>query len=164
MTKRPNPDHPPVLRLSLSLRQRLTAMAGTALLRPLLFGPLLLGPLLLGPLLLGTAACSGNASSAVSTAKAEDQIAFGVEMARRQLWNEALFRFEQAQRMDPSNPRVYNNLAVACEATGQFDKALEYYKEALRREPGNQELKKNYARFVEFYRGFTPAEEEGESP
>lgn len=149
MTKRPNPDRPPVLRLSLSLRQRLTAIAGTAL---------------LGTILLGTAACSGNASSAVSSANAKDQISFGVEMARRQLWNEALFRFQQAARMDPNNPRVYNNLAVACEATGQFDKALEYYQEALRREPGNQELKKNYARFVEFYRGFAPAEEEGESP
>ena len=87
------------------------------------------------------------------------QLAFGVDMARRGLWSEALFRFHQAERMDPNNPRVYNNLAVAYEATGDFDKALEYYQRALRASPENRELRANYTRFVEFYQGFKPQEQ-----
>lgn len=87
------------------------------------------------------------------------QLAFGVDMARRGLWSEALFRFHQAERLDPNNPRVYNNLAVAYEATGDFDKALEYYQRALRTSPENRELRANYTRFVEFYQGFKPQEQ-----
>lgn len=87
------------------------------------------------------------------------QLAFGVDMARRGLWSEALFRFHQAERLDPNNPRVYNNLAVAYEATGDFDKALEYYQRALRASPENRELRANYTRFVEFYQGFKPQEQ-----
>jgi hypothetical protein len=91
--------------------------------------------------------------------KPGSQLAFGVDMARRGLWSEALFRFHQAERLEPNNPRVYNNLAVAYEATGDFEKALEYYQRALRTSPENRELRANYARFVEFYQGFKPQEQ-----
>ncbi len=80
-------------------------------------------------------------------------------MARRGLWREALFRFRQAERLDPDNPRIYNNLAVAYEATGEFDRALEYYQKALRAAPDNRETRGNYARFVEFYQAFRPKED-----
>jgi Flp pilus assembly protein TadD len=83
---------------------------------------------------------------------------FGVKMAQRGLWSEALFRFEQAQRQAPGDPRVLNNLAVAYEATGQFDKALASYQQALQAAPTNRELRRNYARFVEFYQSFRPQE------
>jgi len=79
-------------------------------------------------------------------------------MARRGLWREALFRFNQAARLDPDNPRIYNNLAVAYEATGEFDKALEFYQKALRAAPDNREARGNYARFVEFYQAFRSKE------
>jgi hypothetical protein len=82
------------------------------------------------------------------------QLAFGVDMARRGLWSEALFRFHQAERLDPRNPRVLNNLGVAYEATGEYDKALGYYKQALQVDPNNRELRANYGRFVEFYQAF----------
>lgn len=88
------------------------------------------------------------------------QLAFGVEMAQRGLWSEALFRFQQAERQDPDNPRILNNLAVAHEALGQFDKALEYYQAALKADPSNKELRRNYSRFVEFYRTFRPDQEQ----
>lgn len=102
------------------------------------------------------AACSGGPSPV----DPRSQLDFGVEMARRSLWSEALFRFRQAQVEQPSNPRILNNMAVAYEALGQFEQALESYQQALRLDPGNRELKRNYARFVEFYQGFKPQEQE----
>ncbi len=92
--------------------------------------------------------------------RAEDQqLAFGVQMAKRGLWSEALFRFRQAERTQPGNPRVLNNLAVAYEAVGLFDEALETYKAALKADPANRELRRNYSRFIEFYQAFRPDEE-----
>lgn len=93
---------------------------------------------------------------------AEAQLDFGVKMARRGLWSEALFRFEQAAELAPGSPRVLNNLAVAYEATGRFEKALDAYQRALERDPGNRELKENYSRFVEFYQSFKARRLEGE--
>jgi tetratricopeptide (TPR) repeat protein len=107
--------------------------------------------------LLPLPACSGNHNPDTSAA----QLQFGVDMARRGLWREALFRFRQAERMDPDNPHIYNNLAVAYEANGEFDRALEYYQKALRAAPDNREARGNYARFVEFYQAFKPKEKPG---
>jgi len=92
------------------------------------------------------------------------QLAFGVDMAKRGLWSEALFRFKQANRATPGNPRILNNMAVAYEALGNFEKALDYYQEAIKADPGNKELKRNYSRFVEFYRAFKPAEPKKAAP
>ncbi len=83
------------------------------------------------------------------------QLDFGVEMAKLGLWNEALFRFKQADQLKPGSSRVLNNLAVAYEALGQFDRALEYYQQAVQA-GGNTETRQNYSRFVEFYRNFKP--------
>jgi tetratricopeptide (TPR) repeat protein len=82
------------------------------------------------------------------------ELAFGVDMARRGLWSEALFRFHAAEKADPQNPRVQNNLGVAYEAQGDFEKALGYYKRALQLAPNNREMRANYTRFVEFYQSF----------
>lgn len=97
------------------------------------------------------AACSGNAAQPNQAAA---QLAFGVDMARRGLWNEALFRFQQAERLDPQNAHIQSNMGVAYEAAGQFDKALEAYQKALRLAPNDREIRANYGRFVEFYQGF----------
>jgi Flp pilus assembly protein TadD len=91
-----------------------------------------------------------------SRAEPDTQLEFGVRMAQRGLWSEALFRFQQAHRALPDDFRVINNLAVAYEATGQFDEALESYRQALQMAPDNRELRRNYARFVEFYQSFRP--------
>ena len=100
----------------------------------------------------------GGRKKQTDTSSPQAQLAFGVEMAKRGLWSEALFRFKQAGRKDPGNPRILNNMAVAYEALGNFEKALDHYQEAIRSDPGNRELKRNYSRFVEFYRAFKPAE------
>ncbi len=86
--------------------------------------------------------------------RAPSQLSFGVDMAKRGLWSEALFRFEQAGKLDPGNAHVFNNMAVAAEAVGDFDQARELYDKALRLAPGDPAVKRNYARFVEFYNNY----------
>ncbi len=94
--------------------------------------------------------------------KADSQLEFGVEMARRGLWREALFRFEQARKERPGDAQILNNIAVAYEAMGLFEKALEAYRQALAASPNNRDLKQNYSRFLEFYQSYQPEEPEGE--
>lgn len=97
---------------------------------------------------------AGCASSASDRAKAQDQMTVGVEAGQRGYWQEALFRFERARTLAPGNPEVLNNLAVALEAVGRYDDALTTYKKALEVAPKNQTLRKNYARFAEFFTSF----------
>lgn len=66
------------------------------------------------------------------------------------LWREAMFRFQRAVEINPSDAMAHNNLAVACEANGDFDKARKEYLEALRLDRTNQYIQKNYSRYVEF--------------
>jgi len=75
---------------------------------------------------------------------------FGVQMARMNLWREALFRFQRAVEIDPQDARARNNLAVAFEANGDFERARKEYLEALKLDRSNQYIQKNYSRFVEF--------------
>lgn len=83
-----------------------------------------------------------------------EQMAFGVDMARQGLWREALFRFRQASRMEPGNVRAMNNVAVAYEAVGLFERALATYREALAVSPNDSELRRNYSQFLELYQSF----------
>ena len=94
-------------------------------------------------------------TSYTHTEKANSQIAFGSEVAKQGLWREAQFRFEQAIAKDPTNARAHNNLAVALEATGEFARALEEYKKALQLGPNDNYIRRNYARFAEFYTSYT---------
>jgi Tfp pilus assembly protein PilF len=83
------------------------------------------------------------------------EVRFGVSMAQKGLWSEAIFRFHEAQRLSGGNdPQVLNNLAVASEALGKFDDALGFYKQALQLAPGDPALKNNYDRFLSFYESF----------
>jgi tetratricopeptide (TPR) repeat protein len=65
------------------------------------------------------------------------------------------FRFEQAIAREPGNARAHNNLAVALEATGEFARALAEYKKALELGPNDSYIRRNYARFAEFYTSYT---------
>ncbi|MEA2165393.1 MAG: hypothetical protein QOK37_3520 [Thermoanaerobaculia bacterium] len=75
---------------------------------------------------------------------------FGVQMARMNLWREAMFRFERAIQLNPGDAQAHNNLAVAYEANGDFEKARKEYLEALKLDRTNAYIQKNYSRFVEF--------------
>jgi len=104
------------------------------------------------------------AAAPAADTPAEQQLDFGVDMARRGLWKEALFRFQQAARLDPGNPRILNNVAVSFEALGLFDEALEVYQKALRVGEAERDLRSNYSQFAEFYQSFRPLEEGDDEP
>jgi len=75
---------------------------------------------------------------------------FGVQMAKMNLWREAMFRFKRAVQIDPGDARAHNNLAVAYEAVGDFENARKEYLEALKLDRTNSYIQKNYSRYVEF--------------
>ena len=103
---------------------------------------------------------TGCGSAAANLENSNGQLEFGVEMARLDLWREAQFRFERALQIDPSNVRALNNLAVAYEGIGEFDKARDAYREALRLDRGNEYVQRNYSRFMEFYSRYEDSDEE----
>ena len=100
---------------------------------------------------MGVAGCAGYSR----TDKASSQIAFGAAVAKKGLWREASFRFEQAVAREPNNAHDHNNLAVALEASGEYARALAEYKRALELDPKDTYIRRNYARFAEFYTSFT---------
>lgn len=61
----------------------------------------------------------------------KDPASFGTLMARKGLWKEAKYRWEQALKENPQDWRLLNNLAVAEEVLGNPKKAKELYKKAL---------------------------------
>ena len=97
-------------------------------------------------LILFASACSHHQD----LTKHQVQDNFGVQMARSNLWREALFRFERAVQINPADAMAHNNLAVAWEANGDFEKARKEYLEALKLDRSNQYIQKNYSRYVEF--------------
>ncbi len=102
----------------------------------------------------GGASGADRGSSRGSLPRTGDQLDFGVAMAKRGLWAEALFRFEQAKQRGSATPAVLNNLAVCYEAVGRFEDALATYQQALELAPQNRIVKQNYSRFAEFYQGY----------
>jgi Tfp pilus assembly protein PilF len=102
--------------------------------------------LALATLFVSAAACSHHQD----LRKPQAQDNFGVQMARINLWREALFRFQRAVEINPSDARAHNNLAVAFEANGDYERARKEYLEALKLDRSNQYIQKNYSRFVEF--------------
>jgi Flp pilus assembly protein TadD, contains TPR repeats len=107
------------------------------------------GTLRLATLIVATLLAIGcSHQSDLSRPAAQDN--FGVQMARMNLWREAMFRFERAIQINPGDAQAHNNLAVAYEANGDFEKARREYLEALKLDRTNSYIQKNYSRFVEF--------------
>ena len=80
---------------------------------------------------------------------AKKQVEFGINVAQRGLWREAIYRWERATQIDPSYAAAYNNLAVAYEHEGEFDKARNAYEKAIELQPDNALIKQNYELFKE---------------
>lgn len=80
---------------------------------------------------------------------AKKQIEFGIAVAQRGLWREAIYRWERAIQIDPTYAAAHNNLAVAYEHEGELDKARSAYEKAIELEPGNTLIKQNYELFKE---------------
>src|SRR5262245_50652121 len=98
-------------------------------------------------LLLLAASVAPARADARSAAKAEAQ--FGIDVAQRGLWREAIYRWERAIELDPTYAPAFNNLAVAYEHEGQLDKARQAYEKAIALEPQNIQIRQNYDLFKE---------------
>jgi Tfp pilus assembly protein PilF len=81
--------------------------------------------------------------------EAKSQVDFGIDVAQRGLWREAIYRWERAVQIDPGYAAAYNDLAVAYEHEGQLDKARQAYEKALELEPNNTQIRQNYELFKE---------------
>lgn len=77
------------------------------------------------------------------------EVRFGISVAQKGMWREALFRFQRAVQIDPENASAQNNLAVALEQMGEFDRAREHYEKALDLKPKDLYIQQNYDLFRE---------------
>ena len=79
---------------------------------------------------------------------AKKQVEFGIAVAQRGLWREAIYRWERATQIDPTYAAAHNNLAIAYEheGAGQSSRGV---REGVELEPGNSFIKQNYELFKE---------------
>jgi len=77
------------------------------------------------------------------------QLRVGLWAAEHDLWDEAIFRWQKALEKMPNSAVVHNNLAVAYEKKGLWEKARQEYELALKLAPEHQYIKANYRNFQE---------------
>ena len=95
------------------------------------------------------AAASAAPLHADARSDAKAQVDFGIDVAQRGLWREAIYRWEKAVEIDPTYAAAFNDLAVAYEHEGQLEKARQAYEKALEIEPDNAQIRQNYELFKE---------------
>src|SRR5229473_7809499 len=88
---------------------------------------------------------AGSAMPAYADARrdAKSQVEFGINVAQRGLWREAIYRWEKAVELDPSYAAAFNDLAIAYEHEGQLDKARKAYEKATELDPNSAEIRQN---------------------
>ncbi len=112
------------------------------------------GRVLLAPLLLALVFSLPGCAS-----KSEiNQLRLGVWAAEHDLWDEAIFRWQKALEKEPNSAYLYNNLAVAYEKKGLWEKAKEAYETALKLAPNHKYIKANYKYFQEHLQAFKQSE------
>jgi Flp pilus assembly protein TadD len=89
------------------------------------------------------------AASADPRGDSKAQVEFGIVAAQKELWKEALYRWQRAVQIDPTYAAAYNNLAIAFEHDGKFEDARKAYEKAVELEPANQLIQQNYDLFKE---------------
>ncbi len=80
-----------------------------------------------------------------------NQLLFGAEAARKDLWDEAIFRWKKVIASNPQSAAAHNNLAVAYEKKGLWDEANKEYEIALKLSPDNKYIKSNFQNFKTHY-------------
>ena len=95
------------------------------------------------------AVASGVAAAQDVRKQAQSQVEFGITVAQRGLWQEAVFRWERAVEIDPTYAAAFNNLGIAYEQLGKFEQAGKAYEKALELEPQNLSIQQNYDLFKE---------------
>ena len=80
---------------------------------------------------------------------AKQQVAFGINVAQRGLWSEAIYRWEKAIEIDPTYAAAHNDLTIAYEHEGRLDKARKAYEKALDLDPNNAQIRQNFELFKE---------------
>jgi len=93
----------------------------------------------------------------------KQQWEFGIRMAQRGAWKEALFRFRRSVELDPDNALLRNNLAVAFESVGDYRGAGREYRQALDLDPKNERIRSNFDSFQTFYGDLLEGGEAGAS-
>lgn len=91
---------------------------------------------------------------------AKSQVEFGINVAQRGLWREAIYRWEKAAELDPTYAAAFNDLAVAYEHEGQPAKARKAYEKAIELEPNNALIRQNYELFREINDRISQAKKE----
>jgi len=100
-------------------------------------------------LLSAVAQASAQDQNKADRGQSKQQVEFGIKVAQNNLWNEALYRWEKATKLDPTYAAAWNNLAIAYEHDGKFDEAKKAYEKALELEPKNLMIRQNYDLFKE---------------
>jgi type IV pilus assembly protein PilF len=92
---------------------------------------------------------AASPSFADNKSEAKSQVEFGINVAQRGLWREAIYRWEKATELDPTYAAAFNDLAIAYEHEGQLDKARKAYEKAIELDPNNTQVRQNYELFKE---------------
>ena len=95
------------------------------------------------------AAVVASPSFADAKSEAKSQVEFGINVAQRGLWREAIYRWQKATELDPTYAAAFNDLAIAYEHEGQLDKARKAYEKAIELDPNNSQVRQNYELFKE---------------
>lgn len=78
---------------------------------------------------------------------ARKQVEFGIAVAQKGLWREAIYRWERAVAIDPTYAQAFNNLAIGYEHEGRLEQARQAYEKALAIEPSNLFIRQNFDLF-----------------
>ena len=80
---------------------------------------------------------------------AKAQVSFGILVAQKNLWKEAVRSWERATELDPTYPAAWNNLGIGYEHEGRFEDARKAYEKAVALDPKNILIRQNYDLFKE---------------